>query len=290
MPLAKVEQLLATGACLQARREAERLLSDGTISTQERGRLHQLAGRAAFMLRDLFGSVRHGERALGYARECGDHALLAPVHLDLGSAYTHIGDGHLAAEHLRAFLAAAPPDPGWRQHRGTACRHLAQVARQGRQWTQSIEWLRRARELLEPAHLAQLELDLAWCHLMLHLPDLAASHLAAAEAHLAENPDAHAACLLLYHRAYCHRLKGELAASTALCQELFTPGRRGTSDLPLAYAAWIMGENALDLGLPAEAQLFANLALDYSVKGNLPPVMNLSGNLRRRIAAATATT
>ncbi len=288
MPFTHVEQLLAAGAYLQARREAERLLSGEDAPQSHAGRLHHLASRAALQLKDLFGAVRHGEKALTHAQETGDSTLMATVRFDLGCAYTQIGDGHLASSHLLAYLQAQPPDRLSRSHIGTAYCNLAQIARQRKQWAEAIGWLLKAREFAESANHAALELDLAWAHLMLGLPDLAQGHLAEAEHHLDDHPDERLTTGLLYHRALYHRLKGELATSTALCQELFTPGRRATGNQPLAYAAWVMGENALDLGHPSEAMLFVNLALDHAVKGNLPPVMNLAGDLRRRISSAIA--
>lgn len=290
MPLSKAQQFLAAGAFVQARREAERLLSEGGLTARQQGRAHHLASRASLMLKDLFGAVRSGEKALACGIETVDPVLELPVRFDLGCAYTQIGDGHLATEHLRAFLAEAPADPAWQPAVGTAYYNLSLLARQRKQWAQAIDLLRRAAELLEPARQSQAALDLAWCHLMLGRHDLAVTCLTRAEQLLLQEPCDHLMADLLFHRALCHRLRGELGASTALCQELFLPGRPATGSAALAHAAWIMGENGLDLGHPAEAMLFANLALDQAVKANLPSVMNLAGDLRRRIGAVTSST
>ncbi len=285
-----VSELLSAGRYLRARREAERLLREGDLSPAEEGRLYQLACRACLALDELFAAARFGERSLERARESRDLAALARAHLDLGCAYARIGDARLAGEHLHAFLALLPEATDGAALEGAAHYHLALVHRQRHEWEQAAQRFHRAAWLYaqhgRPARGAHAELEGAWCLLMANRPAGAEPLLAAVDAHLLANPDDQLAADLLCAWALYHRMAGDLHASTRLCREILTPGRPGADDHQRGKAAWIMGENALDLGHIREASFFAELALHHAARANQPSLMNRATTLRRRIAAA----
>lgn len=290
--MSKVEQFLAAGAFLQARREAERLLLGGELAPRDQGRAYRLACRACLSLQELFAAAKFGERAVERARGTHDQETLGKAHFDLGCAYTQIGDTHLAAEHLEAFLTLLPQLTGVERWEGLAYYNLSVVHRQRKQWSTAIQLLEQAdwlfRKHAQLPEQAQVALDLAWCHLMLGDPAKAAPYLESVEVHLSHHPDDRLSADLICERALYFRLKGDLPAATELCRALFTPKRQGVGDHQLAEASWIMGENALDLGRRSEAAIFADLALNHAVKANWPSLMNLACDLRRRIKAAGA--
>lgn len=292
MPLGKLDQLLGAGAYLQVRKEADRLLLEGGLSVQEEGAVLRMACRASLSLADFYAAAKLGERALERAREAGDLNTLGNAHFDLGVAYTHIGDTHLAEQNLDAFLTLLPQMEGAESREGKAFFNLAIIHRQRKQWHTAVQTLERAAILFErhgqKMERARCALDTAWCYLMLGTSAMAAPHLAQVEEYVSRFEDEDLATDLICEKALYYRLEGEIATSSQLCQEVFTPGRPGVTSHHLGEAAWIMGENALDLGRIEEANIFANMALDHAARDTWPSLMNLACDLRRRIAARTA--
>lgn len=286
MPLENLNQLLATGAYLQARREAERLLAGGNLSRNEEPEVYRVAARACLELNDFFAAVRFGERAVERAMATTDRPMAAAAHFDLSCAYVAIGDGHPAQEHAEAFLCLAGEVPHSEEQVGQAYHNLAAVFRQRRDWQAAVDALHRADAAYgapgKVALRARCALDLARCYLAQAQPDPAGTWLSAAQERLSDDPDSPLSCDLLCARALWHRQRGDLAGASALCQEVFLPGRRHTESRHLAEAAWIMGENALDLNMRHEASFFAGLAMEHGVKSGLPTLMNLANDLRRR--------
>lgn len=292
LPLMKLEQLLGAGAYLQVRREADRLLLEGNLSVGEQGEVYRMACRACLSLAEYYAAAKLGERAIERAKEAGDTMTLGRAHFDLGSAYLYIGDVHGAEQNLEAFLGLLPNLTGLEQLKGKAHYNMSHVHRQRKRWQTAIEALGRAGALFEQhgqqAEGAQVSLDLAWCYLMLGTASLAEPHLAQVEEHLSKHRDHGLAADLICEKALYHRLEGNIATSSHLCQEIFMPGRQGVTPKHLGEATWIMGENALEVGRLEEASLFANMALDHASHDNYPTLMNLACDLRRRIATRTA--
>lgn len=294
MPLARLEQLLVAGAHLQVRREAERLLLEGDMAVQEQGVLLRMACRACLALQDYYAAAKLGERAIERAREAGDADTLGRAHFYVGCAYTYIGDTHAAEQSLHAFLALAHEMTGIEEWEGSAYYNLSILQRQRKQWGAAIQTLERAARLYDErgqkAERAQAALDLAWCCLMLGATPLARPHLDYIAAYLGaqDEPDESLAVDLICAKALLYRLEGDIATSSHLCQTIFLPGRQGVTSHHLGEAAWIMGENALDLGHLHEAHLFVNMALDHAARDNWPSLMNLAGDLRQRIATRMA--
>lgn len=294
LPLAKLEQLLSTGAYLQVRREAERLLLEGGLSVGEQGVALRMACKACLALQEYYAAAKLGERAIERAKEAGDRDTMARAHFYVGCAYTYIGDTHAAEQTLHAFLALAQGISELESWEGIAYYNLSILHRQRKQWGTAIQTLERAARIFDAkgqkAERAQASLDLAWCCLMLGATPLARPHLDQIAAYLQEQdePDEGLAVDLICAKALLYRLEGDIATSSHLCQTVFLPGRQGVTSHHLGEAAWIMGENALDLGHLHEASLFVNMALDHAARDNWPSLMNLAGELRQRIAARTA--
>lgn len=293
MSVATLQTLLRGAAYLQVRREADRLLLDGALTDRERGQVLRLACRAAAGLSDWYAAVHLGQQAIDLAALAGDTETLGRAHFDVGTASTHIGDTHAGEHHLQEFLRLSPGMTGVELWEGMAHYNLSVICRQRWQWAEAIQVLDRAGALFErngqTAGCAQVSLDMAWCHCMLGDAGSARPHLAQLEEYLGTHHDDTLAADLLCARALLTRVEGDLAGSTRTCIEVFLPNRPGVTAHHLGEAAWIMGENALDLGRTEEAMAFASVALDYAARDNWPSLMNLAGDLRRRIASLTTT-
>gem|GEM_PF-3034493 len=288
MPLARMERYLQTGAFHQVRKEAERLLQGGSLPRGVEAHVLWMACHAARSLQEYYAACRLGEEALDRARQVDDRLTQGRVHFELGSALVAIGDGYGAEANLSAFLALASAFSELERWEGEAYRALATVHQQRRQWDLSLQALERASLLAacrgDRSHGAQIALEAAWCCLMRGAPDLASPYLAQAEGYLATHTAPHLSADLICRKALYHRQVKEIARSSRLCQELFTPDRPGVTDRHLCEAAWIMGENALEVGQIEEAARFASQALEYATRGNWPAILNQIGRLRRTVA------
>lgn len=292
LPLEKLTELLKAGAYLQVRREADRLRLEGNLSVRDQGFVMRMACRACLYLADYYAAAKLGEQAVERAREANDTNTLGMAHFDLGVAYTHIGETYGAEQHLESFLSLYPRMTEAGAWEGKAYFNLSIVHRQRKQWHTAIEMLEKAASVFEltgqEMERARCALDTAWCYLMLGASSMAAPHLAHVEEHLQANPDHTLAADLICEKALYYRLEGNIATSSNLCQEIFMPGRQGVTSHHLGEAAWVMGENALDLGRMEEANLFVNMALDHAARDNWPSLMNLACDLRRRIVTRMA--
>ncbi len=283
-----MERYLQTGAFHQARREAERLLQGGELSVEVEAKLLRMACRAAYSLNDHYAASRLGGLAVEKARNANDQETLGLAHFDLGCALVEIGDTHEAERNLLAFLALLPQMTGTDGSQGQAWIKLAAVYKQRRRWDQAAEALESAARYVESegdrSQRSQVALELAWCHLLRGDQAMAAPQLALVEEHLAEQRNDRLSAELICRKALYHRLERDLTASSRLCQELFVAGRQGVTGRHMAEATWIMGENALDLGQVQEAGLFANQSLEYATRENWTSLLNLAGDLRRKVA------
>lgn len=286
LPLAKLRQLLETGAYLLARREADRLLA-GDLSGRHQADVLLMACRASLGLRDPFSAVKLGSRAIASALAVEEMETLACAHLAVGQAYNLIGDPTAAVEHLETYFALRPESAShWD---GAALHALARAYQQQRAYLAAVERLEQAIALYEsagkPHDQAEAALDLARCYLLTGSHEHAEPYLDWVGSYLAGARSPEMTALLLSSRALLARLKGDIAESARLCQELFVPDRPGVTAFHIGEAAWVMGENALDLRRLEEAHLFAEWAMDHAMRANCPHLMNRILELKRRIAA-----
>jgi tetratricopeptide (TPR) repeat protein len=290
--LTKLEELLQAGAYLGVRKEADRVLLEGNLSIRDQGAVLRLACRARLHLADFYAAAKLGERAIELAREAEDINTLGMAHFDLGVAYTHVGDANNAEQNLNAFLALYPQMTWDDAYEGKAYYNLSVIHRQRKQWYTAIQELEKAAQIFERIgrrnERARCALDAARCYLTLGASSLAAPHLDHVEEYLHATPDDVLSADLICEKALYYRLEGDIATSSQLCQEIFMPGRQGIGSHHLGEAAWIMGENALDIGRMEEAQVFVNMALDHAARCNWPGLMNLGCDLHRRVAARMA--
>ncbi|MBP2019346.1 tetratricopeptide (TPR) repeat protein [Symbiobacterium terraclitae] len=284
MSLARLRQLFDSGAYLQARREAERLLP-GDLTAAERGEVLCLAGRAALLLGDLYAAVRLTEQAAVAAAAAGDAATESSARLSLGEACLRIGEARRAADHLSTYLARRPEEMA--AHDGDAHWFLAMAHQQLRDYAAAIGHFEEAAASFTARRRshdrARALLGIARCYLGVGAPDLAEPPLAAVNEYLRENPSDTLAAELLCARALQAHLEGDLAGSARLCQEVFVPGRPGVTPGHIGEAAWVMGENALEIGRLEEAHLFAEWAMDHAMQANSPGLINRILDLQRRI-------
>lgn len=288
--LERVTQLLRAGAYSQARRQAEMLLQ-GDLEPAQAAVAYRLAARACLGMEEPYAAVQFGERACELAKSSGAVETLAQAHFDCGCGYVNIGDTARAEEHLKAFdslVAQAPVLASWR---GLALYNLSIIHRQRKDWAGAIDALTQASVIFEAGghqdRLTQARLDTAWCYLMSGNAGSAALHLERVADYVASVPDSPLAADLLTAQALYHRVAGDLAKSSRLCAEVISE-RPGMTRHHLAEACWVLGENALDLNRLEEASVFAALALDHAQADNWPSMMNLAGDLRRRVQMVKA--
>jgi tetratricopeptide (TPR) repeat protein len=292
MPSSDIVALVKSGSFYEARVAAERVLQVGKLPAGEMAHLYRLAGQACLALHEYFAAVKYGELALRTAHSARDESTLGMAHFDLSCAYTQIGDGHLAQLHTDEFLKRLPRLTNVGNAEAVVHANRAVILRQHKQWRLAIAALSRAAALYErlddDRQGAIVALDLARCHCLAGEPLMAEAPLLRVERYLVTSPDHGLAVNLLCTRALYCRLRGDYAASSILCETIFSHGHPGVSENILGEAAWIMGENALDLGQLGEARAYVNSALTHAVRANWPSLMNLASDLRKRIAAGSA--
>lgn len=289
MACEEVRQLLEQGLLDQARTQLERQIHGGELPKQELGEAYSLAALVHLRRGDYYAAARCGESGLRLAEETGNTALAVMAHFRLGTALTYLGDTPEAMEHLRHFLVQA--SASWEE-----CRPLVPRARfnlginlmRRREYATALQEYRQASDEFEAAGAPDLAArswrEAAWCLMLLDRADEALPWLERMEQYTRACPeDSHVRNVLVVDRALYHRQKRNIAASMALCEDIFQPGRTGVTPEHLAEAAWVAGLNALDLGHLDQAGLFAAAALDHALRAKWPFMINQATALRRRI-------
>jgi tetratricopeptide (TPR) repeat protein len=287
MPLKRLESLMASQHWAQARKEADRLLAADLAAT-DRGRVCRAGGFAALQCGDLERALSLGHEAIDLGRESGDFQTEAEAHFVVGTASLLSGEVGAAERHLLQFLdmetAASPRLPH-------AHFNLGVLAEQRESYRDAIAgyelalglWLRAG----QTRQVIRCYRSLAWCHLLLGEAPGAVPYLKRMEMQLRVRDDAEFRFWLLTDRSVLSRLEGDLAQSVALCEEVFAQtGAPGMLDEHLTAAAWVTGENSLDVGRLELAKVFADLALAYAMKSNWSLMIRKACDLRRRATEA----
>lgn len=293
MDLAQIRQLVDQGDLLQAEVQLDRLLRSGPLTPAERAGAHLLACMLRQRQRRWLSAVHSGEAALEAAATAGLAHLTAAAHLELAAALTGLGDTPRALDHLEASLDQACLAEGGQALAARAHALLGANRTHRREYAAAIAHYKQAAALYaacgDAAGQARSWREVAWCLLVLDRAPEALPYLDQVEAYLAAHPADHdLANALVADRALCCRHLGQIAASMALCQELFVPGRPGVAPRHRAQGAWVAGLNALDLGRLDEARMFATVALEQAMRAEWPFLTNQAGALRRRVAEAAA--
>lgn len=287
LPLERLRQHLARGEYVQARREAERLIHTGELTGAELLEAYRGAAKAHFYVQDVFAAAKLGEKVLELATASGNWEYIGKSRFDLGTFYLTLGDTHLARQHLTRFLTELERYPEAADLEARAHHNLGFIFRQRREYDHALASHQKAVALFQRDQNPRLKMEalrgVIWCHLYAGNPTGAWPYIEQVGAYLRENHDEGLSASLLTDFAYYYRLIGDIKRSMDFCEEALVPGRPGVDDHILATACVIAGENALDVGRTHEAGMFANLALDYSLKAKHPFLMNRASALRRRL-------
>lgn len=290
MPLSRLHTLLASQYWAQARKEVDRLLSTD-LSPSDRAHAYKSGGFAALQCGEYFAAIEMATRAIRQAAEAGETGAEAEAHFVAGTAYLFVGDHPLSEQHLVRFLDMSTSLPDMGSKVPHAHFNMGVLSEYRGNYHDAVAGYERALSLWLQAGVTKQVVrcyrHLAWCHLLLHQPDQALPYLNRIEMQLRVREDPEYRFWLLIDRAFYCRLNGQLADSLALCEEVFAQtGSPGLSDDHLTEAAWITGENSLDVGRTHEAMIFADLAIQYAMRANWPFMMNRANNLRTRAAEA----
>ena len=210
----------------------------------------------------------------------------------MGVGIVHLGDTHLAGRYLNEFLRRPFLVVGEKRCIAAAKVYLSLVARQRRDHSMAVPLLAQAAKEFRALGLTQqaviCEKDLAWVRLMDNQLVEAAPHLKAVKTYVKANPDDHdTRADYLALEALNRFCMNDLLGVAALCEEIFTPGRPGVTDLHLAEAGWLMDECMLQVNRYEEAKIFANLAVNHAMASKWVLGINLASSLRRRVLEQT---
>lgn len=288
--LAELRQAKAQGAHLRVIGLAREILADPEgVTDREAIEAARAATTAAMATRQPHLAVQMAGYERRWADGTGDAELVAIAAYHQGTVWLHMGDNHMATEHLEEFQAAGDL-PGLARFQGAAWFNLG-IARMGyRDYPGAVKAFTAARGLFENAGnlrgQAQCWLEAAWAELMAGRPEQAGHYIDEAVPILGELDDPQLQAVYLCHKALYHRRVGDVNTAMALCHEVLTPGRAGVDAHQAAEAAWIAGECALQLGLLDEAGNMADVAVARALDAVWPALMTQASDLRRRVREA----
>ncbi len=286
--LEKLHGHLSRGEYLQAKREAERLLMMTGLDDAQMSRIYRAGGKACLELRECYAAVKLLELAIDFGKRSGDWDVVGRARHNLGAAYLWLGDYSQAEQVLNRWLRDLQRYQHLQHAQAEVYVNLGILYRHRHHNAAALAYYAMGQELF-----TQLEqwrgvvhclLNSAWIHLMERRSAEAARVLETAGQYLQSIPDADLQAHFFCMRALLARIQEDYPASMAYCEEIFA-GRPGASDYHLSEAAWIAGENALDLGRMPEARIFASLAMKYALQARYPMLMNLACDLKAKISA-----
>lgn len=287
MLLARLNQHLARREYVQARREALRLVQEGTATGSDLAQACRGAALANWALQEVHAAIHWGKRSLDSIDPLCDHALATIMRGELGEFFLTLGDTHEAVRYLQSSLADLEKSGELTELTPRLWQSLGQAFSQRIDYTEAAQAFDRAALLFRDLQMHRSAVEavrLAGANLLYAcLPEQARPRLDAVSEYLRQAPDDRISACLLCDLALYYRLHGALKKSTDLCEEALIPGRPGVDPSILATACSIAGNNALDLGCRDEAATFAALALEYAITTRHPRQINQAVALRRRI-------
>lgn len=294
MSFSQLRRLAEQGHLVQARAGLEHRIHSGSLSEAEAVEAYTLLAGLLFHQHDLFAAAHTAERALRLAQQHGGAAQIIEARFQLGVALTELGDSPAAIPHLEFVLANAHQLEKGLQLTARAFFAIGNNRVRRREYAEAARIFAQAAEqaqaLGDSALAARATRSTAWCYLHLDRPAEAITQLNWLQDYIEQHPDdLHIRHALLVDWALYHRICGDIALSSRYCQQLFASDAAGISDEHRTEAAWVAGANALDLGRPGDARLFARLALDYAVRAQWPFAINQATNLLNRIRLAEQT-
>nr|PZN73523.1 MAG: hypothetical protein DIU55_03135 [Bacillota bacterium] len=287
MPLKRLRRLLEEERYRDAQLEGERLIRAGTLTPEELATAYKGTAMASYYRREIYAAIKLGEYALEVAERTSNWELINKCHYDLGEYYLTLGDYPQAYDHLMKCLHELHRTPYLVDVEAGTHHKLALLFRYRRQYEDAIGAHHLSLDLLRQCGNWPLLMEalrgLVYCYLALDQPEEALPYLEQLERYLAEHPNDQVAASLLTDWAYYYQKMGDLRQSMVFCTRAMAPGLPGQDENVLSTASVIAGENALALGRYDEAQLFANLAMQYALESRQSALMNRALALQRKL-------
>src|SRR5207245_1838994 len=107
LEMAAMAGLLTLSGAAEARRRAQKLLDEESLTVRERCQLPLYAGPALNLLRRDPDALRHLPIAPGGSKDIGDLTRLGAIYQGLGNAHRALGDHDAAASYYQRALGAA---------------------------------------------------------------------------------------------------------------------------------------------------------------------------------------
>jgi len=287
LPLKRLRRLLEEERYRDAQLEGERLIRAGTLTPEELATAYKGTAMASYYRREIYAAIKLGEYALEVAERTSNWELINKCHYDLGEYYLTLGDYPQAYDHLMKCLHELHRTPYLVDVEAGTHHKLALLFRYRRQYEDAIGAHHLSLDLLRQCGNWPLLMEalrgLVYCYLALDQPEEALPYLEQLERYLAEHPNDQVAASLLTDWAYYYQKMGDLRQSMVFCTRAMAPGLPGQDENVLSTASVIAGENALALGRYDEAQLFANLAMQYALESRQSALMNRALALQRKL-------
>jgi tetratricopeptide (TPR) repeat protein len=288
MAVAQLHLLLATGQFLAAYREAERLALDPSLDPLVRAKVCIIGVRAALGLRELYAGAKMAEKAIEAAELGSDWEDIGNARLCAATLYGELGDTALALRFFQLFFDYLDRYPALQSKTALAYYNRARIRTNRKEYDEALADLKFAAEDFarlgyKIGVLASLD-NSAWALLRTGRVDEAGPLLAQAESLLPGVESAEHQVGHMVIQAFFFHKSGMPERATALCEEVFQPGREGVDNSHLAHACWIMAHVALDLHQLEQASLFSQLAAKHALEAKDPSLMNLASEVRQRVA------
>lgn len=287
MPVDRLHTLVATGQFLAAYREVERLVIDPDLDPALKVKVLIVGVRAAAGLREIYSGAKMADKAIEAAELGSNWEDIGNARLYSALIYRELGDSAQALRFFHLFFQHLDRYPHLQSKTAHAYYNMALTQQQRREFPEALSSYQLASEDFErlgnlAGVLACLQ-NSAWVMLLQSRTDDAEAYLhgAAALSSQIEIREYQVSQLVL--EAVHAKQTGQPDRSMSLCEEVFQPGRPGIEERHLATASWIMAGITLEADRLHEASIFAELAVNHALQAKEPQLMNLAGEIRKRV-------
>jgi hypothetical protein len=290
--LEELRALVRTGRYVQAARDAEALIAEGSLEPSGEAKAYLIQAVAQFHMRQYWPALEAARRSEELADVSMDAVTLARARINLISLLYEVGDTGMAADVGARLLAdeqSLPPEV-----RSELCHvhyNLSRVYRSRGRDSRMYEHLGRAitsgeetgasSDFLTMAH----QLAAWWRYLDDHIA-IGDRHKAAAGDLLSGDDWEGAREQLLLDCLRAHQV-GDMAMAISLSEEFLLSGAQSTL-LQRAWASYIAASAALYLGQVEEAATIVDRAMELAIELYSSEHINRVNGLRHRIMARKA--
>lgn len=285
MDFDSLHQQILVGADTQVETQLRGILAFGDLADVAIAEAHEVMAllqlfRGAFSL-----AAHHALLAIRHAQVAGAKAVEAHAHLRAGTALTFMADSPVAIDHLDAVLTISRDTPLPTLTLGLAHYNRALNFVRQHRYAAALEdyrcaasYYRDCDELRKWAHATR---GAAWCLLHLDRAPEVPPYLDELADYVNRTSDDSIRFKLWVDRALYLRQTGDLESSSSLCHMALAERLAGPE--VWTEAAWIAGQNAMDMKHWPFAEQMAAKALQHAIEAEWPHAMNQANRLRQRI-------